>query len=132
MRLRDDGNTVIIIEHNLDVIKCADYLIDLGPEGGSGGGQIIATGTPEQVAQNANSFTGQFLKPILQKAGRLLPPPTEARPSKAAQPTAAQPTAAQPAEASQPQEAKKATRKGTKKSASAKKTSSSTKSKAKD
>ena len=127
MRLRDDGNTVIIIEHNLDVIKCADYLIDLGPEGGSGGGQIIATGTPEQVAQNANSFTGQFLKPILQKAGRLLPPPTEARPSKAAQPAAAQ-----PAEASQPQEAKKATRKGTKKSASAKKTSSSTKSKSKD
>lgn len=132
MRLRDDGNTVIIIEHNLDVIKCADYLIDLGPEGGSGGGQIIATGTPEQVAQNANSFTGQFLKPILQKAGRLLPPPTEARPSKAAQPTAAQPAAAQPAAASQPQEAKKTTRKGAKKSASAKKTSSSTKSKAKD
>ena len=126
MRLRDDGNTVIIIEHNLDVIKCADYLIDLGPEGGSGGGQIIATGTPEQVAQNANSFTGQFLKPILQKAGRLLPP-TEAQPSKAAQPAAAQ-----PAEASQPQEAKKATRKGTKKSASTKKASSSTKSKAKD
>ena len=115
MRLRDDGNTVIIIEHNLDVIKCADYLIDLGPEGGSGGGQIIATGTPEQVAQNANSFTGQFLKPILQKAGRLLPP-----------------TEAQPAETSQPQEAKKATRKGTKKSASTKKASSSTKSKAKD
>lgn len=127
MRLRDDGNTVIIIEHNLDVIKCADYLIDLGPEGGSGGGQIIATGTPEQVAQNANSFTGQFLKPILQKAGRLLPPPTEAQPSKAAQPAAAQ-----PAEASQPQEAKKTTRKGAKKSASAKKASSSTKSKAKD
>lgn len=128
MRLRDDGNTVIIIEHNLDVIKCADYLIDLGPEGGSGGGQIIATGTPEQVAQNANSFTGQFLKPILQKAGRLLPP-TEPQPSDAA---AAQPTAAQPADASQPQEAKKTTRKGAKKSASAKKASSSTKSKAKD
>ena len=134
MRLRDDGNTVIIIEHNLDVIKCADYLIDLGPEGGSGGGQIIATGTPEQVAQNANSFTGQFLKPILQKAGRLLPPPTEAQPSDAAaaQPTAVQPAAAQPAAASQPQEAKKTTRKGAKKSASAKKTSSSTKSKSKD
>ena len=128
MRLRDDGNTVIIIEHNLDVIKCADYLIDLGPEGGSGGGQIIATGTPEQVAQNPNSFTGQFLKPILQKAGRLLPP-TEAQPSDAA---AAQPTAAQPADASQPQEAKKATRKGAKKSASTKKASSSTKRKAKD
>lgn len=133
MRLRDDGNTVIIIEHNLDVIKCADYLIDLGPEGGSGGGQIIATGTPEQVAQNPNSFTGQFLKPILQKAGRLLPP-TEAQPSDAAaaQPTAAQPAEAQPADASQPQEAKKATRKGAKKSASTKKASSSTKSKAKD
>lgn len=132
MRLRDDGNTVIIIEHNLDVIKCADYLIDLGPEGGSGGGQIIATGTPEQVAQNANSFTGQFLKPILQKAGRLITPPTEAQPCEEAQPAEAQPAAAQPAAASQPQEAKKATRKGTKKSASAKKTSSSTKSKAKD
>lgn len=133
MRLRDDGNTVIIIEHNLDVIKCADYLIDLGPEGGSGGGQIIATGTPEQVAQNPNSFTGQFLKPILQKAGRLLPP-TEAQPSDAAaaQPTAAQPAEAQPADASQPQEAKKAIRKGAKKSASAKKASSSTKSKTKD
>lgn len=128
MRLRDDGNTVIIIEHNLDVIKCADYLIDLGPEGGSGGGQIIATGTPEQVAQNPNSFTGQFLKPILQKAGRLLPP-TEAQPSDAA---AAQPAEAQPADASQPQEAKKATRKGAKKSASTKKASSSTKRKAKD
>lgn len=124
MRLRDDGNTVIIIEHNLDVIKCADYLIDLGPEGGSGGGQIIATGTPEQVAQNPNSFTGQFLKPILQKAGRLLPP-TEAQPSDAA---AAQPAEAQPADAYQPQEAKKATRKGAKKSASTKKASSSTKS----
>lgn len=133
MRLRDDGNTVIIIEHNLDVIKCADYLIDLGPEGGSGGGQIIATGTPEQVAQNPNSFTGQFLKPILQKAGRLLPP-TEAQPSDAAaaQPTAAQPAEAQPADASQPQEAKKATRKGAKKSASTKKASSATKRKAKD
>lgn len=136
MRLRDDGNTVIIIEHNLDVIKCADYLIDLGPEGGSGGGQIIATGTPEQVAQNPNSFTGQFLKPILQKAGYLLPP-TEAQPSKAAQPTAAQlagavqPADGKPAEA-QPEEPKKATRKGAKKSASAKKASSSTKSKAKD
>lgn len=71
LRLRDEGNTVLVIEHNLDVIKTADYLIDLGPEGGSGGGQIIATGTPEQVAQNPASFTGQFLKPILEKAGTL-------------------------------------------------------------
>ncbi|WP_084281656.1 excinuclease ABC subunit UvrA [Anaerobiospirillum succiniciproducens] len=71
MRLRDDGNTVVVIEHNLDVIKCADYIIDLGPEGGSGGGQIIATGTPEQIALNDASFTGQFLKPILLKAGSI-------------------------------------------------------------
>ena len=61
-RLRDRGNTVVVIEHNLDVIKTADWIIDLGPEGGSGGGQIIATGTPEQVAQNSASHTGRFLK----------------------------------------------------------------------
>lgn len=65
-RLRDHGNTVAIIEHNLDVIKTADWVVDLGPEGGSGGGQIIATGTPETVAKVKGSFTGQFLKPILQ------------------------------------------------------------------
>ena len=59
-KLADAGNTVIVIEHNLDVIKRADYIIDLGPEGGSGGGTIVATGTPEQVAQNPNSFTGQY------------------------------------------------------------------------
>ena len=64
-RLRDDGNTVIIIEHNLDVIKTADWVVDLGPEGGSGGGEIIATGTPEEVAKMKHSFTGQFLKPML-------------------------------------------------------------------
>ncbi len=67
MRLRDSGNTVIVIEHNLDVIKSADYLIDLGPEGGSGGGTVICTGTPEEVAQCASSYTGQFLKPILKR-----------------------------------------------------------------
>ncbi|MEP5764593.1 MAG: excinuclease ABC subunit UvrA [Halieaceae bacterium] len=67
-RLRDHGNTVIIIEHNLDVIKTADWIVDLGPEGGSGGGQIIATGTPEEVAEVKTSFTGQFLKPILKPA----------------------------------------------------------------
>jgi excinuclease ABC subunit A len=67
MRLRDSGNTVIVIEHNLDVIKSADYLIDLGPEGGSGGGTVICTGTPEEVAQCAASYTGQFLKPILKR-----------------------------------------------------------------
>jgi len=67
-RLRDGGNTVVIIEHNLDVIKTADWLIDLGPEGGSGGGQIIATGTPEEVANNRASHTGRFLKPLLSGA----------------------------------------------------------------
>ncbi|NCW77597.1 MAG: excinuclease ABC subunit UvrA [Oxalobacteraceae bacterium] len=64
-RLRDQGNTVVIIEHNLDVIKTADWIVDLGPEGGAGGGQIIATGTPEQVAKNPASFTGKYLAPML-------------------------------------------------------------------
>ncbi len=64
-RLRDHGNTVIVIEHNLDVIKTADWIVDLGPEGGAGGGEIIATGTPEQVATNRRSHTGKFLKPML-------------------------------------------------------------------
>jgi excinuclease ABC subunit A len=63
--LVDKGNSVIVIEHNLDVIKCADWIIDMGPEGGSGGGTVIATGTPEEVAKNSNSFTGQFLKEVL-------------------------------------------------------------------
>jgi excinuclease ABC subunit A len=63
-RLVAAGNTVLVIEHNLDVVKTADYLIDLGPEGGDDGGQVIATGTPEQVAQNPNSYTGKFLKQI--------------------------------------------------------------------
>ena len=66
-RLVDQGNTVLIIEHNLDVIKNADWLIDLGPEGGEGGGQIVATGTPEQVAQVKESYTGQYLKPVLKR-----------------------------------------------------------------
>jgi excinuclease ABC subunit A len=69
-RLRDGGNTVVIIEHNLDVIKTADWLIDLGPEGGSGGGQIIATGSPEDVAGNSASHTGRFLKPLLKSAAK--------------------------------------------------------------
>ncbi|MFM8466442.1 MAG: excinuclease ABC subunit UvrA [Oxalobacteraceae bacterium] len=64
-RLRDQGNTVVIIEHNLDVIKTADWIVDLGPEGGAGGGQIIAMGTPEQVAKNPASFTGKYLAPML-------------------------------------------------------------------
>ncbi|MBV5552088.1 excinuclease ABC subunit UvrA [Pseudomonas aeruginosa] len=66
-RLRDHGNTVVVIEHNLDVIKTADWLVDLGPEGGSKGGQIIANGTPEQVAELPQSHTGHFLKPLLER-----------------------------------------------------------------
>ncbi|WP_129644668.1 excinuclease ABC subunit UvrA [Peristeroidobacter agariperforans] len=66
-RLRDEGNTIVVIEHNLDVIKTADWIIDLGPEGGGGGGTIVATGTPEQIAQVKNSYTGKYLKPILEK-----------------------------------------------------------------
>lgn len=66
-RLRDEGNTIIVIEHNLDVIKTADWIIDLGPEGGSGGGQIIAYGTPEQIAAHTKSHTGHYLAPILKR-----------------------------------------------------------------
>ena len=66
-RLVDSGNTVIVIEHNLDVIKCADWVIDMGPEGGSGGGLVIAEGTPEQIAKNKASYTGQYLAPMLKK-----------------------------------------------------------------
>ncbi|TRO39855.1 excinuclease ABC subunit UvrA [Pseudomonas sp. ALS1131] len=66
-RLRDHGNTVVVIEHNLDVIKTADWIVDLGPEGGSKGGMIIATGTPEEVAANPASHTGHFLKPLLER-----------------------------------------------------------------
>ena len=64
-RLVESGNTVLVIEHNLDVIKTADYIIDMGPEGGSGGGQVVATGTPEEVAQVKGSFTGQYLRKVL-------------------------------------------------------------------
>ena len=67
-QLADAGNTLIIIEHNLDVIKTADYIIDMGPEGGDGGGQVVATGTPEAVAQCPGSYTGQFIKGILEDA----------------------------------------------------------------
>ncbi|PAU70742.1 excinuclease ABC subunit UvrA [Vreelandella alkaliphila] len=69
-RLRDHGNTIVVIEHNLDVIKTADWIIDLGPEGGSGGGQIIAEGTPEQIAKQSVSHTGHFLAPLLKRGNR--------------------------------------------------------------
>ena len=72
-RLRDEGNTVIVIEHNLDVIKTADWIVDLGPEGGDGGGTIIAAGTPEQVAASPASYTGAYLRKVLAQ-GRAKPP----------------------------------------------------------
>ena len=63
--LVDKGNTMVVIEHNLDVIKCADYIIDLGPEAGDKGGEVVATGTPEEIAENMNSWTGKYLKQYL-------------------------------------------------------------------
>src|SRR5690606_32674508 len=68
-KLVDGGNTVVIIEHNLDVIKTADWLIDMGPEGGHGGGQIVAQGTPEAIASTPTSYTGRYLKPLLGSKG---------------------------------------------------------------
>jgi len=67
-RLVESGNSVVVIEHNLDVIKTADYIIDLGPDGGDAGGQIVCTGTPEQVAECGESFTGIYLKKLLEKS----------------------------------------------------------------
>ena len=66
-RIVDNGDTVLVIEHNLDVIKVADHIIDLGPEGGDGGGTIVATGTPEEIVKVKESYTGEFLKPLLKK-----------------------------------------------------------------
>jgi excinuclease ABC subunit A len=66
--LVEQGNTVVVIEHNLEVIKTADHIIDLGPEGGTGGGEVVATGTPEEVARIDASYTGQYLKPYFEKS----------------------------------------------------------------
>jgi len=82
--LVDKGNTVIVIEHNLDVIKSADWIVDLGPEGGNGGGRVIAEGTPEQVARVEESHTGRFLAPVLAKSARTPDRPTGISPTKAA------------------------------------------------
>src|SRR5229473_594060 len=70
-RLRDHNNTIIVIEHNLDVIKTADWIVELGPEGGDGGGDIVAVGTPEEIADHSISYTGRYLKPVLGKTGDL-------------------------------------------------------------
>ena len=82
-RLRDHGNTVVVIEHNLDVIKTADWIVDLGPEGGAGGGRIVAEGAPEDVARNAASHTGRYLKPVLELHARRTAKPSAAAPAKA-------------------------------------------------
>ena len=71
-KLVDGGDTVIVIEHNLDVIKTADYIIDLGPEGGNRGGTIVATGTPEQIANVKESYTGKFLGPVLKQTNTFM------------------------------------------------------------
>jgi excinuclease ABC subunit A len=68
LRLRKEGNTIVVIEHNLDVIKTADWVIDLGPEGGHGGGELVASGTPEQLAQDPRSHTARYLKPLLKRS----------------------------------------------------------------
>jgi excinuclease ABC subunit A len=83
-RLRDDGNTVVVIEHNLDVIKTADWIIDLGPEGGARGGRLVATGTPEQIAAHPHSHTGHFLKRLLDASAAST---AKAKPGKAPKPT---------------------------------------------
>jgi excinuclease ABC subunit A len=80
--LVEQGNTVVVIEHNLDVIKTADWILDLGPGGGVNGGEIVAEGTPEQVAANERSFTGQYLKPMLERSPKpsAHPKPVEGKP----------------------------------------------------
>ncbi|HEX6201578.1 MAG TPA: ATP-binding cassette domain-containing protein, partial [Thermoanaerobaculia bacterium] len=72
LRLVERGNTVVVIEHNLDVIKSADHVIDLGPEGGEAGGRVIAAGTPEEVAAVRESYTGRYLKPVLERGGAVV------------------------------------------------------------
>ena len=67
MKLRDAGNTLVVIEHNLEMIKCADWIVDLGPEGGERGGEIVAAGSPEEIVDVAGSYTGEYLRPLLEK-----------------------------------------------------------------
>ena len=107
-RLVDQGNSVLVIEHNLDVIKTSDWLIDMGPEGGSRGGMVIAEGTPEDVAASPASYTGQFLKPLLD--GREAEQPKPVRRARKAPAAKAPAKKAAKAPAKRPA-AKKATRK---------------------
>jgi excinuclease ABC subunit A len=67
MKLRDAGNTLVVIEHNLEMIKCADWIVDLGPDGGANGGEVVATGSPEEIVDVAKSETGKYLRPLLEK-----------------------------------------------------------------
>jgi len=67
MKLRDAGNTLVVIEHNLEMIKCADWIVDLGPEGGERGGEIVAAGSPEEIVDVVGSYTGDYLRPVLEK-----------------------------------------------------------------
>ena len=78
-QLVEKGNTVLVIEHNLDVIKCADWVVDLGPEGGAKGGHVVAAGTPAQVAQVRASYTGQYLKDVLGKKSKILNPKSKTK-----------------------------------------------------
>jgi excinuclease ABC subunit A len=105
-RLVDQGNTVLVIEHNLDVIKTADWLVDMGPEGGSRGGTVVAEGTPEAVAANPDSYTGQFLAPLLEGRAAAQPKARRAAATTPATKTATKKTAAK-------KTAKKATAKKT-------------------
>ena len=67
MKLRDSGNTLVVIEHNLEMIKCADWIIDMGPDGGEHGGTVVGAGTPEKIAELTGSYTGEYLRPLLSK-----------------------------------------------------------------
>ncbi|MCY7313066.1 MAG: excinuclease ABC subunit UvrA, partial [Pseudoxanthomonas sp.] len=108
-KLRDDGNTIVVIEHNLDVIKTADWVVDLGPEGGHRGGQVLASGTPEQIAANPDSYTGQFLARLLPKssAAKGSKPAALARPAVLPQRKSALKQAAAAAKASPARKARK-------------------------
>ena len=109
-KLRDEGNTIVVIEHNLDVIKTADWVIDLGPEGGHRGGQIIAEGTPEEIAAMPQSHTGRFLSKLLSPPAPAVPEKPAATRSTPAKPTAAKTTATKPT-APKPAVVKKTARK---------------------